>query len=134
MEGETNLVTLLRTMQPELQESAFVFCSFDANTAEHLANDAWGFFREEEGITLILSEDLACARNLSYDSTWALIRLAVHSDLSAVGFLSVLSSALASEGISLNVVSGYFHDHLFVPWSERHRALSILQGLSRARS
>jgi hypothetical protein len=133
MGGETNLATLLRTLQPELLESAFVFCSIDARIAGQFMNDAWGFFREEEGITLILREDLAYARNLSYDSTWALIRLTVHSALTAVGFLAVLSSALAAEGISLNVVSGYFHDHLFVPWSERQRALSVLEDLSRAR-
>jgi uncharacterized protein len=134
MGGETNLATLLRKSQPELLESAFVFCSLDARTAGQFTNDAWGLFREEEGITLILREDLACAQRLSYDSRWALIRLTVHSALTAVGFLAVLSSALAAEGISLNVVSGYFHDHLFVPWSERQRALSVLEDLSRARS
>ena len=134
MAGETNLATLLRKLHPNLLGSPFVFCSLDAETAEQYLKDAWGFFREREGVTLILREDLACALHFSCDSSWALIQLGVHSSLTAVGFMAVLSSALAAEGISLNVVSGYFHDHLFVPWSERHRALSILQNLSCAQS
>jgi len=30
-------------------------------------------------------------------------------------------------------VAGYFHDHVFVPWEERHAALEILSGLEADR-
>jgi hypothetical protein len=41
-----------------------------------------------------------------------------------------LASALAEEGISANVVAAYFHDHLFVPWEQRDRAMAILSTLA----
>jgi hypothetical protein len=55
-----------------------------------------------------------------------------HSSLLAVGFLAAVTAALASEGISVNPVSAFHHDHLFVPWERRRDAMRILRALSRA--
>ncbi len=134
MVAENNLAILLRTMKPKLNESEYIFCNFNTETAAQLTNDALGFFREAEGVTLILRKKFARARRLPCDSSWALITLTVHSSLTAIGFLAALSTAFASKGISLNVVSGCYHDHLFVPWSDRHRSLSILKELSKTKS
>jgi hypothetical protein len=41
-----------------------------------------------------------------------------------------VSGALAGAGIACNVVAGYHHDHLFVPWERREEALAILQRLA----
>jgi hypothetical protein len=43
-----------------------------------------------------------------------------------------VTRALAGAGISANPVSAFHHDHLFVPWAERLRALAVLEALSRA--
>jgi hypothetical protein len=61
-----------------------------------------------------------------------LITLNVHSDLSAIGFLARITGALAESGISVNAVSAYYHDHLFVPINAAKRAIIILNGLSKA--
>ena len=55
------------------------------------------------------------------------ITLTVHSDLHAVGLLAAIATRLAAHGISLNVVSAYFHDHLFVPVERAQEALEVLR-------
>ena len=52
------------------------------------------------------------------------------SSLDAVGFLAVITSALAKAGIGVNPVSAYFHDHLFVAEADAEEALAVLQGLA----
>jgi len=130
MPGETNLSNLLRSMQPLLHDSAFTYCSLTPERAMALADFAWGTFWEPEGVTLILPKMLAEVHELQQQPDWALITLTVHSSLTAVGFLATISQALASAGISLNVVSAFYHDHLFVPWDDRLEALAILERLA----
>lgn len=134
MTGETNLPTLLRNMRPALHGEAFGFFSLAEAVALRLLPEARGSFREEEGLTLILPVETARAHGLRPESAWALIILTVHSSLSAVGFLAAISAALAAAGISLNSVSAYYHDHLFVPWDRRLEALALLEALTGDRS
>jgi uncharacterized protein len=128
--GESNLSILLKTMRPSLHESPFGFYSVPVEESVHLLPTAWGVFREAEGVTLILPLHCAKSHHRESDSEWALITLNVHSALTAVGFLAAISAALASANISLNAVSAYYHDHLFVPWASRQQALAILAGFS----
>lgn len=130
MEGETDLETLLSAMSPALDAREFAFCSLAAEAAAPLAAAAWGTAREAEGVTLILPASEARERGLPVEATWALITLTVHSSLEAVGLLAAVAGALAREGVSVNAVSAYHHDHLFVPWAERGRALEALTRLS----
>ena len=43
-----------------------------------------------------------------------------------VGLTASFSRALAAAGISCNVIAGLAHDHLFVAWDDRVRALALL--------
>ena len=61
---------------------------------------------------------------------WARISLTVHSDLAAVGLTAAIAAALTSRGISANVVAGFYHDHVFVPWDRRGDAMAALRELS----
>lgn len=54
----------------------------------------------------------------------------VDDSLEAIGFLAVITTELANRGISMNAVSAFYHDHLFVAVDKAEEALSILQGLS----
>jgi len=47
-----------------------------------------------------------------------------------VGLTAAVAGALAEAGIACNVVAGFHHDHLFVPWERREDALAILSDLS----
>lgn len=131
MPGETHLNTLLRTMRPALADGEFVFCSLAPSAAGPLERSALVIVREAEGVTLILPREEALAAGLPGEHAWALITLTVHSALEAVGFLAAVTLALADAGISANAVSAFHHDHLFVPWSGRRRALAVLEALSR---
>src|SRR5512138_2432228 len=127
MTGETDLTTLLRSMEPHLWEQSFIFCSVDPATYARLDVTPLGMFREQEGVTLILDQQQADRAHLPYTDLWACITLTIHSALTAVGFIAAISSRLAAAGLSVNPVSAYYHDHLFVLWEERERALQTIQ-------
>jgi hypothetical protein len=132
MNGEMDLKILLATMQPVLLEARYVFCTVKQEQYDELALKPLGTFREQEGITLIITEEQASQAGLPYDSSWACISLMVHSSLSAIGFLSVLTSRLAQAHISVNAVSAFYHDHLFVPWESRETAMKVLEATAAA--
>ena len=54
----------------------------------------------------------------------------VNSSLDSVGLTATFSSALAKNGISCNVISGYYHDHIFVNINDKNKAMNILKNLS----
>ncbi|MBC7228393.1 MAG: ACT domain-containing protein [Thermoflexales bacterium] len=132
MNGETDLKTLLAAMQPVLHELPYVFCSVSRDIYDKLPFEPLGTFREQEGVTIIVTQQQASDNGFPFDMTWACITLQVHSSLSAVGFLAVITSRLAKAGISVNPVSAYYHDHLFVPWESRWQVMDILKELSRS--
>ena len=131
MSGETNLRTLLRTMTPELQEGEFVFCCLSERAFEESTVSPLCIFHEREGVTLILAREEAERYQLDYAYRARMITLTVHSSLDAVGFLAVITAKLAEQAISVNAVSAYYHDHLFVPVDRAHDAMLILGKLSQ---
>jgi len=126
MKGITNLDVLLQSMEPELRPGEFVFCTF----LEQQSLDATLSFQEKEGWTYIVKREKADELKISYSAVWAMITLNVHSSLEAVGFLAALTPDLAAAGISVNVVSAFYHDHLFVPVEKKDLTLSILRKIS----
>ena len=117
MAGERDLSRLLDALDPKLYPERFAFI---AATDPTLGDGHFAIVREEEGLTLIRPDP---------SGEWARISLGVHSSLDAVGLTAELSSRLANEGISANIVAGLFHDHLFVPWERRDDALACLRSM-----
>jgi hypothetical protein len=130
MSGETNLATLLRTMQPVRQEGAYVFCSLPDPVSLPPA-ELLGWFREAEGVSVILRQEVADRLGLPYPFVAAWLTLRVHSSLAAVGLTAAVAHALAAQRISCNVVAAYHHDHLFVDHADAARALAVLEELAR---
>lgn len=126
MNGETNLDTLLATMQPILAARPYIFATLTPDEYDRLSFVPLGMFHEPEGITVIADQEQAIACGLSFDGRWACITLTVHSALTAVGFLAAITGQLAQAGIPVNAISAYYHDHLFVPWERRQEAMAIL--------
>ncbi len=131
MPGETNLQRLLANMQPELLEREFVFCSVSPTEFEQLRIHLVGWFREAEGITLVIERNIADDEGLDYEFVSRMITLNIHSSLEAVGLLAAITSKLAAAGISLNTISAYYHDHLFVP---RDRASAVMMLLDELKN
>lgn len=105
---------LLAALDPTLKAERY---SITQGTEPILREGEFALVREEEGLTLIREDP---------SGDWARISLGVHSSLDAVGLTSVLSSRLAKRGISANILAGYYHDHLFIPWDRREEALECL--------
>lgn len=127
MGGIKDLKVLLKSMKPELDERDFVFCSVSKKNFKELKINPLMSFKEKEGITLIINKQEAEKNKLSYEGVWSLITLTVHSDLNAVGFLATIATKLAEKNISINVVSAYYHDHIFVPKDKSVKALEIIE-------
>ncbi|MBN8950389.1 MULTISPECIES: ACT domain-containing protein [unclassified Rhizobium] len=135
MPGITDLQQLLSGMKPSLAEGEFVYCSVPASMlADHIHLRPLGFFREKEGVTLILPLETAREAGFPAAPTMRMITLEVHSSLEAVGLTAAFATALGNEGISANVVAAYHHDHIFVPAADAGRAMAALQALSAAQS
>ncbi|MET3908307.1 hypothetical protein ABID59_002653 [Bradyrhizobium sp. S3.3.6] len=130
MTGERDLSVLLKHMKPELQPGTFVFCTIAANERIPAGLNPLLMFREQEGTTLVILRDEAQAAGLSYAFPSRLITLTVHSALDAVGFLAAITARLAESGISVNAVSAFHHDHLFVPTNRADDAMMLLQEMS----
>ncbi|MGN7783151.1 ACT domain-containing protein [Niabella sp. 22666] len=129
MSGETNLEKLLKTMTPQLNAGSYVFCTVPEQSQVDFSKVIL-FFREREGITLILRKDIADDLQLNYSFIASWITLAVHSSLEAVGLTAAFSMALTQENISCNVVAGYYHDHIFVDTKDAQKAMNVLHSFS----
>ena len=130
MTGEMDLNVLIREMKPERNAGEYVFCVLDPKMNFATLNPL-GWFREREGVTVILPKEQADELSLPYSFVSAWITLTVHSALDAAGLTAAVSHALAQAGISCNIVAAYYHDHLFVPSNDADRALAVLQSISK---
>ncbi|PIG91710.1 ACT domain-containing protein [Gloeocapsopsis sp. IPPAS B-1203] len=134
MSGETNLTVLLKLMNPILHDEEYIFCSVDRQDHSYLKLDPICIFHEDEGLTLIVQRDRADAAEISYSSVFRMVTLSVHSSLDAVGFLATITNKLAKHGISVNPISAYYHDHLFVPSARAGEVMKLLRDFSTDRS
>lgn len=132
MAGETDLAKLLAAMNPVLFPQTYVYCTVaHRDAARYQALEPLATYREDEGLTLVLSRSAADAAGLSYGPLLRRITLNVHSALEAVGLTAAVATALTNEGISANVIAAYYHDHIFVPEADAERALAALRALTR---
>ncbi|PIU21550.1 MAG: hypothetical protein COT15_01740 [Candidatus Diapherotrites archaeon CG08_land_8_20_14_0_20_34_12] len=125
-----DLNKLIKSMKPALAKDNFVFCTLSEKQLLKLKIKPKLIFREKEGVTVIVDKKIADKNSLKYSSVWAMITLTIHSDLNAVGFLAAITNKLAKYGITVNVVSAYYHDHLFVPFKKAKKAMLLLKELS----
>ena len=123
MTGETDLRVLLESMRPTLRRGAYEFVTSTDPSVDEVAA-AFAIVREDEGLTLVRSTVE------SNPDAMGCITLTVHSSLQAVGLTAAVATALAARGIACNVVAGFHHDHLFVPFARRAEAVQALEGLN----
>ncbi|HDZ81782.1 MAG TPA: ACT domain-containing protein [Roseobacter sp.] len=129
MTGETNLDELIRSLSAELVEGLFVFVTIPTGRRTENLKPRM-VFEEAQGTTLIMLKSEAESHSLSYEFPCRMITLNIHSSLEAVGFIARIASELAKYDMGVNPVSGFFHDHLFVPDGREHQAMDILQKLA----
>ncbi len=98
-----DLTVLLRSMHPTLHPGVYVYAVLPLD-ADPSTLVPLGTFREAEGLTVIVPEEVALGAGLTilFRSAW--ITLTVHSDLLAVGLTAGVATALAQAGIPCNMV------------------------------
>ena len=130
MTGESDLNTLLRSLKADLIDGIFVFVTVPTGQIPpDLAPRM--MFQEAEGTTLVLLKDAAHAADLPYEFPSRMITLNIHSSLDAVGFMARIATALGNEGMGVNPVAGFYHDHLFVPNGREQDTLRILSQIAK---
>ena len=117
-------------MYPLLNKGEYVFCSIPNDSALNTDKILF-YFKEKEGITIVVEKQEAEEKNYNYTSTFAWITFQVHSALEAVGLTAAFSQALAENNISCNVVAGFYHDHIFVQYPLAQQAVDVLKKLSK---
>lgn len=124
--SETDLGKLISGMAPVLAPEVYVFMT----SATPPDIPAIMRFEEAEGVTLITTRDTAEAAGLAYDFPCRMITLNVHSSLEAVGFIAAITTRLAAEGMGVNPVAGFYHDHIFVPEDRAGDAMRALTAMA----
>lgn len=133
MNGETDLDRLIQGLSAKLVDGTFVFATLPDGVVPTNANPVM-MFQEAEGLTLILPQVEAEQARLDYEFPSRMITLEIHSSLEAVGFLARITKVLAAEGMGVNPVSAFYHDHLFVPVDRADDAMAILAKLASTTS
>ena len=130
MSGETNLDELIKSLSAVLVDGLYVFVTLEAY--QTLAGiEPRMMFKEAEGTTYILLKSDAEKHGLPYEFPCRMITLNIHSSLEAVGFMARIATELAKHDMGVNPVSGFFHDHLFVPDGREHDAMTVLEEMSK---
>jgi len=127
---DKHLITLLKKLDPALNSGKYVF--YCMQHSDKIPPDILIMsFSEIEGKTVIISESKANEYQIPYRNTFSWITLSVQSALDTVGLTAAFSSALTNQGIPCNIVSGFYHDHLFVPYEQTEKAMHVLKSLMK---
>jgi len=118
--GILSLTSLLATMTPILHPNTYLFATTaspsDTIFQHRLLKSQHPFemlFRESEGWTLIAEQSTIDAiGGLESAFPCRKVTLGVQSSLDAVGFMAAVTKRLATAGLGINPVSGFYHDHL----------------------
>ncbi|MDG2339701.1 MAG: ACT domain-containing protein [Paracoccaceae bacterium] len=129
MSGENDLNVLLASMTATINEGVFVFATLP-NGDVPAGLTARMIFEEAEGTTLILLQSEADHFGLDYEFPCRMITLNVHSALEAVGFIARIATELAKQGMGVNPVAGFYHDHLFIPDGREQEALAVIADIA----
>lgn len=97
-----------------------------------LAELAAATIAEERGPTLVATVAQCAAAGAPVGFVAAWLTVTATTALDGVGLTAALSGALAAGEISCNVLAGYHHDHLLVPWERADEAVALLTGLRTA--
>lgn len=131
-EAVHSLEDMLAGLSPALDSDTYLFVTVPGGEVPSPAADSTiGWFREAEGVSLLLPREAALALGFVDGSPMRRITLQVRSSLDGVGLTAAVAGRLAEHGIGCNMVAAFHHDHLFVPADAAEEALAVLRHLQR---
>ncbi len=119
-----DLAEMLRQLRPRRQPGEYVFAPLPDGVPP--PPSAVGWFREAEGVSVVLPAAEADQLGLTAAFRAAWITLEVPSALAGVGLTAAVAGALADAGIACNVIAAVRHDHLYVPSDRGDEAMAVL--------
>lgn len=123
---------MIAGMAPVRDPETWHFCTAgDRELAERARPHALAVFAEDEGVSLILPDEVARDLGFPVEMPMSRITLSVHSALDGVGLTAAVASALAEAHIPCNMVAAYHHDHAFVPEELADQTMDILKAVAR---
>ena len=126
-QGENKLKIILANLSPSLSDDEYIFYSTKIMSKKEILDlKPMATIQENEGITLVVLKETAELNFIPFNIIFKVITLGIHSSLTGVGLTSVISNALTKNGISSNVIAGYFHDHFFVESEVAQKAMEVL--------
>lgn len=131
MPGEMNLSEVFKSLNVSCDDVAYGFVSVK-NTQFKFEDGMLGTFQEKEGITIIATNEYLTQHELQPEVLFAKLTVEVETSLQLIGLTAVLATKLAEQNISANVIAGYFHDHIFVQYDARKKALEVLNSLKES--
>ncbi|WP_047869022.1 ACT domain-containing protein [Nocardiopsis sp. RV163] len=84
---------------------------------------------EDEALTVVCPRQEADAAGLPYDGAAAWITLEAPAGAREAALVAAVAAALTGAGLPCDVVSGFHHDHVFVPEEAEERAVAVLRAL-----
>lgn len=127
---EKSLQRLIQTMQPSLMEGTYAYVTVPNGRAMPPGLSPLMTFREPEGVSLLVTEREAAFSGLPAAFFCRGILLNLNASLYAVGFLAAVAARLAKAGMSINIVSAYHRDYIFVPSARAEEAVGILKKMA----
>ena len=112
-------------LEYSLHLEPFVFCCLQINPFTD--RDILMTFREQEGITYIVSQLSAEVLGVKFEQIWSWISVDSFTQLNATGITAHIGTILGAHEIPCNVVAAFHHDHLFVPFELGKEALRVLR-------
>jgi len=103
---------------PKLRDGAFEFMR--TRGAPNVPKNAAAMIMEDEDMTLVMPTDEVD----EYSFAW--ISLVQETSLHATGITKAFSAALSDAGIPCNVLAGFKHDHILVPYALKEMAMEII--------
>jgi uncharacterized protein len=128
MSGQTDILEVLKSLQVSCDDMEYGFGLIE-NKEINLDDQILGLFKEKEGLTVIAPRKYLETKEIKYDGMYAKLTIEAHTSLELVGLTAVLCKKLADNNISANVVAGYYHDHIFVQYDLRQKAIDVLSSL-----
>jgi hypothetical protein len=128
MSGITDLQQTLSSLKVVCDDIEYGFASI-ADSSSIEPEKVLATFQENDRLAIIAPKAYLDSLSIENEGPYAKLTIDVHTSLELVGLTAVMATKLAEHGISANVVAAFYHDHVFVQYGSRDKAIQLLEDL-----
>jgi uncharacterized protein len=125
MSGQKNLAEVIKSLKASCDNIEYGFAAVQNNKIS-IDDQVFCTVKENEGFTIIADKKYFETNGIKYDCPFAKLTIETHTSLDLIGLTAVLSKKLADNNIPANIIAGYYHDHIFVPYELRQKAIDLI--------